>query len=176
MTPEDKPRFAAAMTELAALKPGAKLTTLQYDAWWHALRDKWSLADFQRACAILRDTHEFMPNPFHFEELRQAQFGTAGELWSQALAHARTLSVSGGFLQERVSGNPLIDAAAQAIGGFKAIASAGCESLQFIEKRFCQRLEEIRDAEDVRAQLVDMTGGPRLPGPTSTAKLLGGAK
>lgn len=154
MLDADRPAFAAALNELAVLKPGApKLTAVHLDAWWNAMRDKWSLDAFRQACAKLRDGVEFMPNPFHFEQLRKSLMRTCGEAWSQALEHAKTLSVSGGFLQERESGDELLDRAAHAIGGFKAIASAGGRDLQFLEKRFCEHYEDIATSVDARLAL-----------------------
>lgn len=167
----EKPMFAAALNELAAIKPGAKLTLEAYEGWWNALRH-WDLEDFRRACAQLSRTVEFMPNPFHFEQLRKAGDTTAAEHWARALAHAAQLPTYGGYLQEEPSGDPHLDAVVRTIGGYKAIAGASERDLQFMATRFAENFESVTDAEETRLALPQLTGGPRLSGPRSTAELL----
>lgn len=152
MTDNEKPRFAAALAELSLLKHGAKLTTDAYDAWWNAMRGKWTLEAFQAACARLRDNCEYMPNPFHFEQLRKGALETHGEAWTRALAHAKSLPVSGGYLQEKPTGDVELDAVVRAIGGYKAIANATERDLQFMAKRFEEHHETIREALNIRDQ------------------------
>jgi hypothetical protein len=173
MTDNDKPRFAAALAELSLLKHGAGLSTLAYDAWWNSMRDKWTLEAFLQACARLRDNVEYMPNPFHFEQLRKGALETHGEAWARALAHARSLPVSGGYLQEKPTGDVELDAAVRCVGGYKAIAAAGERDLQFMAQRFKEHHETVRDALDIREQFPSLPGPRALPPGEGPRRLLG---
>lgn len=153
MTPADKPKFLAALNELALLKHGTRLSTEAYDAWWNAMSPTWELDEFRGACTRLRDSVPYMPNPFHFAQLKRAAGETDGELWAAALAHARSLPVSGGYLMDKPSGHPMVDSAAHAVGGFRVIANANERDLQFIGKRFTEHLEAFREAWAVREVL-----------------------
>jgi hypothetical protein len=152
MTPTDKPMFVAALNELAALKPNAKLTTESYTAWWNAMHD-WDLADFRAACAKLRDTCEFMPNPYHFEQLRKAGRMTAGEAWAQVRAAARS--------GDNCPDDPTIYAAVRALGGMRAIGMTNSDQMQFLERRFAEHYDAIGDREEVRHALPNLAP-PRL--------------
>lgn len=157
MTPADKPAFVAALTELALVKNNAKLTAEQFTAWWNALRD-WPLEQFTAACRVLVVTREYMPNPFHFEELRrQACAVNAGDAWARARAHARSLPAKGGFLQDTTSGDEFLDRVARACGGYKAIANASERDLQFMGQRFAEHYDSMTDADQVRAALPALT-------------------
>jgi hypothetical protein len=158
MTDDDKPMFVAALTELAALKPGAKLAPESYAAWWNAMHERWSLEEFRAACARLRDTCEFMPNPYHFEQLRKAGRMTAGEAWAQVREAAR------GYAE--LPDDASILAAVRALGGIRAIGMTNTDQMQFLERRFAEHYESINDAEDVREALPNLTT-PRLRGPVS---------
>lgn len=155
MTDADKPAFLAALNELAALKPGAKLTLESYAAWWNALREKWTLDDFRAACVTLRDTTEFMPNPFHFERLRRtATRKTAGEAWALVREAVR-------------AGAPCPDdarirATVRVLGGMRTIGFTQSEQMQFLERRFVEHFEAISDADDVRQALPNLSGETKL--------------
>jgi len=151
MTDSDKPKFVAVLTELALLKPGTKLTTEAHRAWWNALREKWTLEEFQRAAAHLRDTIEFMPNPFHFDQLRRATRRTAVEAWDVARQTARRAISCGRVMPGLSSGDPVIDQAVGGIGGYGAIALSETTTLQFLEKRFATHYAECQDTADTRA-------------------------
>ena len=158
MNEADKPEFVAALTELAALKPGAKLTPESYVAWWNAMQP-WDIVDFCDACARLRDSMEFMPNPYHFEQLRKAGRTTSGEAWAEVLRIVR----SGEFRQANgQSTNPLIRATVRAIGGYEAVAMSNTGSTHFLEKRFAEHFESITDAEDTREAVPQLAGPSRL--------------
>lgn len=166
MTENDKPMFVAALTELAALKPNAKLSPESYVAWWNAL-GHWDLPAFRAACARLRDSMEFMPNPYHFEQLRKASRMTSGEAWAEVLRIVR----SGEFRQANgQSVNPLIRAAVRAIGGYEAVAMSNVTATHFLEKRFAEHYENISEAEDVRESVPQLAGPSRL---ADIQKLLG---
>lgn len=175
----EKPQFLAALNELALLKHGARLSTEAYDAWWNALREKWTLADFKTACARLRDTVEYFPNPFHFEQLRRQAAEQSGEGWARALAHARSLPVIGGYLQERPMGDVRVDAVVRAIGGYRIIAGATERDLQFMAKRFDEHFESFTETLTVREVLPHLAAildAPRSPADAGPRRLLGGAQ
>ncbi len=157
MRESDKPQFLAVINGLAAVKPGAKITPEALDVWWAAFAD-WAIEDFRAAGAQLAKTCEFMPNPFHFEQLRKAGRPTTAEAFARARGIARNLQVSGGFLQESSSGDPVLDAAVRGIGGYSAIAMCDTEKLGFLERRFAEHYEQNTDASEARAALPDLTG------------------
>lgn len=169
MQQHDKPQFLAVLNGLAAVKPGAKLTPEGLDVWWSSFTD-WTIEDFRAAAAQLAKSSEFMPNPYHFEQLRKASRMTSGEAWAAALEHARN-----GYGDESAAPkDPRIAAAVRAIGGYYAIAMSKTDSTHFLEKRFCEHYEAIGDAEDVRESVPQLAGPSKLlGGPKSVAKLLG---
>src|SRR5690349_13020064 len=71
MQPADRKKFIEVLTGLAAMKPGGKLTPESIELFWNAMQD-WALEDFVAAANHLARSHEFMPNPYHFEQLRRA--------------------------------------------------------------------------------------------------------
>ncbi len=167
MQPNDKPQFLAALNELAALKPGAKLTVEAYAGWWNALREHWTIDEFRSACAQLARTCEFMPNPYHFEQLRKAGRLTAGEAWAAVREIARTR----GTPHE----DPRVNAAVHALGGYFAIGMTNTDQMPFLERRFAEHYESISDAEDTREAVPQIAGPPRarLNGPQPITQLLG---
>lgn len=174
MIDADKPLFLAALNELALIKPGANLSEDAYVAWWNAMHERWTLEEFRHACARLRDTCEFMPNPYHFEQLRKAALPTAGEAWNRAREIAKSLTHHRGFPQEATTDDAVLDAAVRAVGGYAALAMSTTENLHFLERRFVEHFEQIRDAETTR-HAVPQIAGPRhsLRGPQSIGQLLG---
>ena len=150
MTESDKPMFVAALTELAALKPNAKLSPEVYAAWWNAMHERWPLAEFRAACAQLRDSMEFMPNPYHFEQLRKACRMTAGEAWAQVREAARN--------GDDCPDDRRIAAAVRALGGIRTIGYTNTDQMQFLERRFAEHYESISDAEDVREAVPQIAG------------------
>lgn len=172
MRESDKPIFGAILTGMAQLKPGGKLTAEALELFWNAMAH-WTIEEFQAAANQLVRTSEFMPNPFHFEQLRKAGRLTAGEAFDRARAHARELPVSGGFVRDLPLGNGVIDAAVRACGGWRVFTNATSEGLPFLERRFAEHFDSITDAEDTRIALPDLTGGTKLlDGPTNGPKLL----
>jgi hypothetical protein len=153
MTDAEKPKFVAVLTELALLKPGAKLTSEAHRAWWNALREKWTMEEFRVAAAHLRDAMEFMPNPFHFEQLRKKTAITAGEAWNLARKACGSAIQSGHVTHNGTSGNERIDRAVRAIGGFGVIAMCDTDKLHFLERRFAEHYEAISDADVARRVL-----------------------
>jgi hypothetical protein len=80
MQPADKRKFLEIVNGMAAIKPGKPLTPAALDLFWNSMR-RWSLDEFEQAANHLMTSVEFMPNPFHFEQLRKAGQKTAGEAW-----------------------------------------------------------------------------------------------
>lgn len=154
MQPSDKPKFLAVLNGLAAVKPGAKLTAEGLDVWWHSFRE-WEIEEFSSAAAHLAKSCEFMPNPFHFEQLRKASRLTAGEAW----AEAREIIRSGGDCH----GDPAIDAAVRALGGYRQLGFTHSDQMHFLERRFAEHYERISEAEEVREALPRLSMTHRLP-------------
>jgi hypothetical protein len=156
MQPNDKPQFLAVLNGLAAIKPGAKITTEGLNLWWSAF-ENWTIEEFREAAAHLAKSSEFMPNPYHFEQLRKAGRMTSGEAWAKVLEYVR----GGGYHQWDCGlptwnkdhpqlTDPLILAAVRAIGGFDAIAMSKTDQTPFLERRFAEHYDAISDVEDVR--------------------------
>lgn len=162
MIEADKPQFVAILTSLAALKPGAKLTREAHAMWWLAMAD-WSLEEFRGAAAHLARSTEFMPNPYHFEQLRQRGRRTAPE----AFAVAREVWRSGGT----TSCDRLIDQVVDALGGYRVLGMTHTEQLHFLERRFAEHYVTLREATDVREALPAIAG-PQAPGPRAAAALV----
>lgn len=160
MTPADFDQFATIVRAFAELK-GKSISAPAIELYWNAMQH-WRLDEFQAAAAQLLRTAKFFPTPADFEQLREASRSTVPEQWARALDHARNLPVSGGYLQEKPTGDAVLDAAVRAIGGYRAIANASERDLQFMGQRFEEHYETTRYAEDTRLALPDLTGGPRL--------------
>lgn len=173
MTPNDFQRFKAVMAGMGRVF-GADVDSVLLDAYWLALRD-WTLTDFEGAAVHLMANSQFMPKPADFNELRKAGRETAGEAFQRARQIVRSL-----FPREyssHQSGDPRLDAAIRACGGYEALAMCTTESIGFFENRFREHYESITDAEDVRGALPNLTGGARLTGPQPVAdglRLIGG--
>lgn len=151
-----------AMNRVLATQSGSELDGPMLDVYWLAFAD-WPMVDFERACAHLLKTSQFMPKPADFTALLKAGEEGADEAWGRALSHARALPVSGGYLQERPSGDARLDSAVRAIGGYKAIANATERDLQFLVQRFTERFEDLTARGDVRDALPDLGGIGKLP-------------
>ena len=160
MTDDQKPAFVAALTELKALKPGGPLTKEQFSAWWNHMRTRWEISDFQCACRKLADDLEFMPNPFHFEQLRKAARTLPGEAWAQVLECARK-----GL---KLPDDQLIRRAVEILGGIRVIAMSETDKTHFLERRFVEHYEQLQDAEEIREAL------PQIAGPAPIRDLLAG--
>lgn len=166
MTPTDKAEFGRIVIGLSAIKPGKTLTPEGIKLYWLALQH-WSIEDFRQAARHLACAVEFMPNPFHFEQLRKAGKPTAGEAFAKALEHASSSAYRSGPL-----GDPLIDAAVQALGGYIVIAMCDEDKTPFLERRFAEHYETMQDARGTRESLPALTAERRLDGPLPFAKLL----
>jgi hypothetical protein len=151
--PADKPKFIKQLVGLAAIKPGKDLTPEGCEIWWQAMQD-WQLEEFQQAAAHLAKSVEFMPSPFHFEQLRKAGRPTAGEAWADIRAMARRS-------YEGEPADPIAARALQALGGLRAVAMCDSDKVHFLERRFAEHFEQIQDAEGVRTALPQIAPDPR---------------
>jgi hypothetical protein len=149
MNATDKIEFSKILNGLAAMKPAAKLTPESLELFWRAMTD-WPLDEFKLAATHLAKTCEFMPNPFHFEQLRKSSKQTAGEAWAIALRDCTC------WRGARPSPGGLIDRAVSAIGGYKAIAMTSDEAMPFIERRFKDAYEQLEDAVTIREALPNL--------------------
>lgn len=149
MTPEDETQFCAVLKGLSSVKPGNKLTPEAIDLWWMAMQD-WTLDEFKQGAAHLMRSVQFMPSPYHFDQLRKASRPTAGEAWERARAACGSAIQCGQVTHNGTCGDPLIDRVVRAIGGYGVIAMCDREKLTFLERRFAEHYESIQGAQDVR--------------------------
>lgn len=160
--PTDKAEFLRVLNGLAMIKPGnAKLTEEVLDLWWAAMRD-WTIADFKAAATHLAKSVEFMPSPFHFEQLRKAGRPVAGEAWAAVLEYVRqgTVLWDGGYREfsekytnTSLASDPVALRAVAALGGFQQVAMCQNDQLPFMERRFCEHYETMQDSEEVRVSV-----------------------
>lgn len=170
MTEAEKADFAAALAELALLRPaGLKLTREHYSAWWNAMRHDWTLEDFRRACAVIaQSVEDIVIGPQHFAALRKkAATETSGEAWEKVLAAIRRMNH-----HERVSIDPRTDAVVRQLGGYWALAMTDSDEMPWRAKAFAEQWETVGEVEEARAALPNLTGGARLTGPQSTRDAL----
>jgi hypothetical protein len=161
MIESEKPAFLKILIGLAAVKPGKGLTEEAYEIWWGAMA-RWSLDDFRAAANHLAGSVEFMPSPFHFEQLRRAGRPTSGEAFAIALKACGSAIQCGQVTNNGTSGDPLIDAAVRALGGYGVLAMCDQDKTHFLERRFAEHYEAMSDSEDVRAALPGVAGPPRI--------------
>jgi len=157
----DKPAFSKILIGLAAIKPGGKLTPEALEMWWLAL-ENWTLAEFRSAASHLAKTVEFMPSPFHFEQLRKAGRLTAPEAWERARAACGSAIQCGQVTHNGSCGDELIDRAVRGIGGYGAIAMCDRDKLPFLERRFAEHYEQLQDTEEVRQALPQIAISPAV--------------
>jgi hypothetical protein len=167
MKTDDRALFLEVVLGFAELK-GKQLSAPGLELYWRSMQH-WDLADFRVAAEQLVRTCEFMPTPKDFEDLLKAGRMTVTEQWTRVLDHAANLPVSGGYLQERPMGEPLLDAAVRACGGWRYIAGCDARDLQFVQQRFTEHFETLSDAETVREALPGlMHDSPKLLGERGT--------
>jgi hypothetical protein len=160
----DKAKFCKTLLGLALVKPPhAKLAPEAYEIWWQALQD-WPLDEFQQAAAHLSKSVEFMPSPFHFEQLRKAGRPTAGEAWAHIRAMARQSF-------EGEPADPIAARALQALGGLRSVAMCDSDKVHFLERRFAEHYEAMQDSEEVRQALPQIAEDRRI-GVSAVAKQL----
>ncbi len=165
MLPADREEFLRALNGLAAIKPNAKLTTEALDMWWLALKD-WTIGEFKAAAAHLANSVEFMPNPYHFQQLRKtAAEQSCAEAWTKVRAVVRAMNPD-----EPTSISPRIDRVIRAMGGYRGLAMTDTDEMYWREKRFAELWEELGDVEEARTALPSVAA--KLTGPQPSASLL----
>lgn len=152
MRSTDRAEFMRVMNGLAAIK-GKELTPEALSLWWSAMQG-WSIEDFKAAASHLVSSCQFMPSPYDFQQLRLAGEPTASEAWESVLSGAPLVA---GSREDR--------AARIACGsGQFGIRHADIErDLPFIQRRFLDAYNELKDADSVREALPQIAQTPRLP-------------
>lgn len=141
MNANDKQEFLRILTGLSLIKPGKELTKDALGVYWNALED-WSIEDFRAAANHLAKSCEFMPNPFHFEQLRKAQEPSKHEAWQTAMARA-----SGSRNVQHPDDK--ITKAVRMVGGYYQLGMTSYDQLAFTEKRFKDAYDSIGEVESV---------------------------
>lgn len=153
MTHADKPAFLEIVLGFAELR-GKQLSAPALELYWRAMQH-WEIGDFKQASLLLLRSCEFMPTPKDFEDLRKAGRPTPGEVWLRVLEAGRDRSHPVG-----------LDAAAyralHAIGGIDAIAFSETDKTHFIERRFIEFYETMRESDDVREELPMLVTDPQV--------------
>ena len=162
MQPSDRPEFLKILNGLAAIKR-VQLTPEALGLWWNAMQ-AWSLDDFRAGASYLIRSCQFMPTPFDFEQLCQAGRETAAEAW------VRVVRESPRWRQGQPGDqNPLVDACIRAVGGNERIALTDYGQLHWLQKKFMEAYEELRDAHQVREAVPQIAGHTKLTNLIATA-------
>lgn len=136
MQPTDSPRFKSVMAGLAKVyerEPDQPLL----DAYWLALSD-WSLAEFEAAAAQLMRVSKFMPRPADFTEMRsRSRRRTAAEAW----------------FTSGESADPRARRAMRIATQGRYIGHIPTTELPFVQRRFMEVYDEMRDVDESRAAL-----------------------
>lgn len=155
MQPSDLERFCEILNGLAAIKPGKDLTREAIKLWWNSMQS-WSIEEFTAAASHLASSVEFMPSPFHFEQLRKASKPTAAEAWQTVLKRCID------WRKPRDT-EDVIDRAVAGIGGYRSIAMADTETaLPHVQRRFNEAYAELDGALTVRQALPHLAPAPGL--------------
>lgn len=141
MKPNDKTEFVQILNGLAEIKPGKELTAEGLMVFWNAMQD-WSIEDFRAAANHLAKSCEFMPNPFHFEQIKKAQEPSKHEAWQTAMARA-----SGSRNVQHPDDK--ITKAVRMVGGYYQLGMTSYDQLAFTEKRFKDAYDSIGEVESV---------------------------
>lgn len=161
MTPQDRKAFLEVVIGFAELK-GKQLSAPGLELYWHAMQH-WSMEEFRAAANHLIRTCEFMPTPKDFEDLRKASRPVPAEAWIKARGAIRScyqITAAGAvYGTGGTCGDPLIDRAVHAIGGYAAIAQCETDKLHFLERRFTEAYEAMEDAQEVRKALPQLGNG-----------------
>jgi hypothetical protein len=156
MKKSDRADFAEIVLGFAELK-GRSLSAPAIELYWRAMQS-WSIEEFRAAAAQLLTTCEWMPTPKEFADLRKAGRDTAGEAWARARAACGTCRSGGHYGSGGTCGDEFIDRVVRAIGGYRAIALSEIDKLHFLERRFAEHFETMRDAQEVREALPQIAG------------------
>jgi hypothetical protein len=139
MNATDKQEFARILTGLSLIKPGKELTKDALAIYFAALED-WSIEDFKAAANHLAKTCEFMPNPYHFEQLRKKNESTKHEAWEAAFERIKR---GGNHPDDKIS------KAIRQVGGYYQLGMTPLDQMPFVAKRFQDAYESIGECESV---------------------------
>jgi hypothetical protein len=163
VTLDDFAEFSAVVIGFGELR-GKTLSPAAIELYFRSMAS-WSLPEFKTAAEHLLRTCEWMPTPFHFEELRKAGRPVPAEAWLAAREIAKTWRANASAPR---SGVELVDRVVASIGGYRAIAMCNTDALGFLEKRFVDAYESMQDAWDTRESVPELTSSGsamRLIGP-----------
>jgi hypothetical protein len=164
MRNSDKPAFVKILNGLQSIKPGQKLTTEALEIWWMAMQVNWTIEEFTTAASHLACAVEFMPSPFHFEQLRKAAKPTTAEAWAVALKRCLDW-------RKPIEAPDVIDLAVAGIGGYRLIAMADVEtSLPHVHHKFVEAYKDLDAATVVRKALPNIASPSQLPAPRSNSR------
>lgn len=140
MTPADRKEFLEIVLGFAELR-GRQLSAPALELYWRAM-ESWPLSTFKAAAAHLVRTCEFMPTPFHFEQLRRAGEPTAAEAWEQVLKG------------EPLVGGSRTHRAAATIGGQYHVRHADLvHEVPHLRRHFIEAYDELAEVDPVREEL-----------------------
>jgi len=151
MVEADKIAFVAVLNGLAAIKPGAKLTAASLEIYWSALRD-WPIEDFRAAASYLASAIEFMPNPYHFAQLRRKVGAVAADAWAAVLDNIRA-----GDYRNGTTVGGLADRVVRAMGGYQVLAMSATDTQHFRARKFEELWDQLSEASEVRAAVPALT-------------------
>lgn len=164
MQPTDRVQFMKVMNGMAIMKKTV-LSADALDLWWMCMAG-WAVEDFTKAAAHLLSKCEFMPTPKDFEDLRKAGRPTAGEAWARVLDAVRKGSWrwdSGPRelnKQFKPPEDEITTSAVAALGGYQAIAMHEEKSVHFLERRFAEHYDAIRERQEIREALPQIAKKP----------------
>lgn len=153
MQPSDGERFRAVMAGMSRLYD-KHLDEPLLDVYWTAMRN-WTIEDFQAAATRLVETSKWMPRPADFNELRNAARPTPGEAWIGA----------------GKSKDPIVQRALHAATQGRYFGHIPLDEMQWVQKRFVEFYEEMRDVDDVRVALPHYDPARSLGGPEDLKRL-----
>lgn len=139
MNANDKKEFARILTSLSLIKPGKELTKEAMAIYFAALED-WTIEDFRSAASHLAKHCEFMPNPYHFEQLRKKNEPTKHEAWEIAFERIKR---GGNQPDDKIS------KAIRQVGGYYQLGMTPLDQMPFVAKRFQDAYESIGEVENV---------------------------
>jgi hypothetical protein len=174
MVDADRPEFCTTVLALAELR-SKQLSAPALVLYWRAMCSTWTIEEFRAGAEHLLRHSQFMPTPFDFETLRRAARMTAGEAFALAVKASHSAIRNGYLTNSGTCGDPLIDRAVAALGGYAAIAMCDNDKLHFLERRFADHYEAMSDAAKIR-EAVPQLMRDRLRLESTPLKLLTGAK
>jgi hypothetical protein len=170
VTEKDFDGFSAVVMGFAELR-GKVLSPEAIVLFFRAMSG-WSLDEFKAAAEHLLRTCEWLPTPFHFEELRRAGRPVLAEAWIEARSLAKAWRPN---MAAPRSSDEFLNRVVESIGGYRAIAMCNVDVMGFLEKRFADAYESIQDASDKREAVPSITASSartRLAGPRRVGESL----